>query len=85
MRRSIGVAGRAAVLRDGDLRRRRRAHQALPVSLAAEAHPIDSDHIEDDVAAVMAEVVVAARIAQAAQESLKMRVEVARRGGASGR
>ena len=55
----------------------------LPGIVAAQEHPIDADHVADDVAAVMAEVTVAADIARAAQESLKVRVEIARSRGAS--
>jgi hypothetical protein len=57
--------------------------RTLPLSLALQEHGADADHVEDDVAAAMAELDVAAKIARAAQESLKMRVEIARGRGAT--
>jgi hypothetical protein len=57
--------------------------RTLPLSLALQEHGADADHVEDDVAGAMAEVDVAAKIARTAQESLKMRVEIARGRGAT--
>jgi hypothetical protein len=57
--------------------------RTLPLGLASGEHGADEDHVEDDVAAAVAELAVAATIAQAAQESLKMRVEIARGRGAT--
>jgi hypothetical protein len=59
--------------------------RAVPFSLARQEYATDADHVEDDVAAAMAEVAVAANLARAAQESLKMRVEMARSRGATWR
>jgi hypothetical protein len=55
----------------------------LPSGLASEQFGPDEDHAEDDVAAAVAELKVAATIARVAQESLKMRVEIARSRGAT--
>jgi hypothetical protein len=57
--------------------------RVVPGSLGELEDGTDTDHIPDDVAAVMAEVAVAANIARATQESLKMRVEIARGRGAT--
>jgi len=57
--------------------------KTLPLSLALVEHGADEDHAEDDVAAAVAELAVAATIARVAQESLKMRVGIARGRGAS--
>jgi hypothetical protein len=57
--------------------------RTLPLSLALEEHGADEDHVEDDVAAAVAELAAAATIAQVAEESLKMRVEIARGRGAT--
>jgi hypothetical protein len=57
--------------------------RTLPLSLALVEHGPDEDHVEDDVAAAIAELGAAATIAQVAQESLKMRVEIARGRGAT--
>lgn len=58
---------------------------ALPFGLAMEEYATDADHVPDDVAEAMAEVVIAANLARAAQESLKSRVEAARSHGATWR
>jgi hypothetical protein len=55
----------------------------LPSDLASVEHGPDEDHVEDDVAAAVAELAIAATIAQVAGESLKMRVEIARARGAT--
>ena len=55
----------------------------LPSDVASVEHGPDEDHVEDDVAAAVAELAVAAMIAQVSQESLKMRVEIARGRGAT--
>ena len=57
--------------------------RTLPLSVTMQEHAPDEDHVEDDVAAALAELAVAARVAQTAQESLKMRVEIARGRGAT--
>ena len=57
--------------------------RALPLAVASEKLGPDEDHVEDDVAAAVAELAVAATIARIAQESLKMRVEIARGRGAT--
>jgi hypothetical protein len=57
--------------------------RSLPLSVASQEHGSDADHVEDDVAAAMIELVVAANLARAAQESLKVRVEVALSRGAT--
>ena len=57
--------------------------RTVPLSLASLEHGADEDHVEDDVAASVAELTVAATIARVAQESLKMRVEIARGRGAT--
>jgi hypothetical protein len=57
--------------------------RTLPLSLASVEHGADEDHAADDVAAAVAELAVAANIARVAQESLKMRVEIARSRGAT--
>jgi hypothetical protein len=57
--------------------------RTLPLSVASAEHGADEDHVEDDVAAAVAELGVAATIARVAQESLKMRVEIARSRGAT--
>jgi hypothetical protein len=57
--------------------------RTLPLSLAMVEHGPDEDHVEDDVAAAVAELAVAARVAEVAKESLKMRVEIARGRGAT--
>lgn len=57
--------------------------RTLPLSVASVDHGADEDHVEDDVAAAVAELAVAGTIAQVAQESLKMRVEIARGRGAT--
>jgi hypothetical protein len=57
--------------------------RGLPGSLAELEHGTDTDHGPGDVAAAMAGVAVAANIARATQESLKMRVEIARGRGAT--
>jgi hypothetical protein len=57
--------------------------RTLPLGLASVEHGADEDHVEDDVAAAVAELAVAATIAQVAQESVKMRVEIARGRGAT--
>lgn len=59
--------------------------RVVPFSLAMQDYAADADHVEDDVAAAMAEVAVAANLARAAQESLKIRVEIARGRGATWR
>lgn len=57
--------------------------RALPFSVAAEQHGADADHVEDDVAAAVIEVGVAADLARVAQDSLKTRVDLARGRGIS--
>jgi hypothetical protein len=57
--------------------------RSLPLDLALEEHGADEDHVEDDVASAVAELAAAAKINQVAQESLKMRVEIARGRGAT--
>ncbi len=57
--------------------------KTLPLSLASVEHGADEDHVEDDLAASVAELAVAATVARVAQESLKMRVEIARGRGAT--
>jgi hypothetical protein len=57
--------------------------RTLPLSLALVEHRADEDHVEDDVAAAVAELAVAGAIARVAQESLRMRVEIARGRGAT--
>jgi len=57
--------------------------RAWPGSLAELEHGTYTDHVPNDVGAAMAEVAVAANIARATQESLKMRVEIARGRGAT--
>jgi len=57
--------------------------RSLPFGVASVEHGPDEDHVEDDVAAAVAELAVAAKIAQVARESLKMRVEIARGRGAT--
>jgi hypothetical protein len=57
--------------------------KTLPLSLSLVEHGADEDHVEGDVAGAVAELTVAATIARVAQESLKMRVEVARGRGAT--
>jgi hypothetical protein len=57
--------------------------RTLPLSVASGEHGADEDHVEDDVAAAVAELATAAKIAQVAQESLKMRVQIARSRGAT--
>ena len=59
--------------------------RGLPSRVAAEEHGSDADHVEDDVAAAVIEVAVAAKLARAAQEGLKTRVDVARSRGAGWR
>jgi hypothetical protein len=56
---------------------------ALPFGLAMQEFATDADHADDDVAEALAEVVIAANLARTAQESLKMRVEMARSHGAT--
>jgi hypothetical protein len=55
----------------------------LPLGVASVEHGADEDHVEDDVAGAVAELAAAATIARVAQESLKMRVEIARGRGAT--
>jgi hypothetical protein len=57
--------------------------KTLPLSVGLVEHGADEDHVEDDVAAAVAELAAAATIARVAQESLKMRVEIARGRGAT--
>jgi hypothetical protein len=57
--------------------------RTMPLTVAAAEHGADDDHAQDDVAAALAELVVAANIARVAQESLKLRVEIARGRGAT--
>jgi hypothetical protein len=57
--------------------------RTLPLSVASAEHGPDEDHVEDDVASAVAELAVAATIARVAQESVKMRVEIARSRGAT--
>jgi hypothetical protein len=57
--------------------------RTLPLNLASVEHGADEDHVEDDVAAAVAELAVAATIARVAQESLRLRVEIARSRGAT--
>lgn len=59
--------------------------RAFPFSVAAQEHGADADHVEDDVAAAIIEVAVAANLVRAAQESLKAQVDVARNQGAAWR
>jgi hypothetical protein len=55
----------------------------LPSGLASAELGPDEDHAEDDVAVAVAELTAAATIARVAQESLRMRVEIARGRGAT--
>jgi hypothetical protein len=57
--------------------------RTLPLSVGLAGAGADEDQVEDDVAPAVAELAVAATIAQVAQESLKMRVEIARSRGAT--
>jgi hypothetical protein len=57
--------------------------RTLPLVVASAEQGPDEDHVEDDVAGAVAELGVAATIARVAQESLKMRVEIARSRGAT--
>jgi len=57
--------------------------KTLPLSVALVEDGADEDHVEDDIAAAVAELTAAATIARVAQESLKMRVEIARGRGAT--
>jgi hypothetical protein len=57
--------------------------RTLPLGLASLEHGADEDHLEDDAAAAVAELAAAASIARVAEESLKMRVEIARSRGAT--
>ena len=57
--------------------------RTLPLSVAVTEHGADDDHVEDDVAEAVGELAIAANIARVAQESLKMRVEIARSRGAT--
>jgi hypothetical protein len=57
--------------------------RTLPLTVGLAEHGADEDHAEDDVAAAVAELAAASTIAQVAQESLKMRVEIARGRGAT--
>jgi hypothetical protein len=57
--------------------------RSLPTNVGFAEHGADEDHAEGDVAGAVAELAVAATIAQAAQESLKTRVEIARGRGAT--
>ena len=57
--------------------------RALPASPEGPGCDSDTASQKDDLADVMAEVTVAANIARAAQESLKVRVEIARSRGAT--
>ncbi len=57
--------------------------RTLPLDVVLVERGPDEDHVEDDVAGSVAELAVAAKIAQVAQESLKMRVEIARSRGAT--
>jgi len=57
--------------------------RAFPGSPAALDRGTGVHRVPDEVEPVMAEVVVAARIARVTQESLKMRVEIARGRGAT--
>jgi len=59
--------------------------RAIPFTLAMQEYATDADHVEDDVAAVVAEIAVAAKLAQVAQKSLKARVDIARSRGATWR
>lgn len=59
--------------------------RALPFVVATKEHGADADHVEDDVAAAIIELAVAANLARAAQESLKAQVDLARSQGASWR
>lgn len=59
--------------------------RTLPLVVASEEHGADADHVEDDVAAAIIELAVAANLARAAQESLKAQVDLARSQGASWR
>jgi hypothetical protein len=56
---------------------------AFPGSLALREHGADADVVKDVVAEAIAEVAVAAKLARATQESLRMRVEIARGRGAT--
>ena len=57
--------------------------RTIPLSLASVEHGADEDHVEDDVAGAVAELAIASTIARVAQESLRMRVEIARGRGAT--
>ena len=57
--------------------------RTFPGSLALQERGTEADSVEDVVAAAMAEVAVATSIARATQESLKVRVEIARGRGAT--
>ncbi len=59
--------------------------RTLPSVVATQEHGADADHVEDDVAAAIIELAVAANLARAAQESLKAQVDLARSQGASWR
>jgi hypothetical protein len=59
--------------------------RVLPFRVAAQEFAADADHVEDDVAAVLAEIAIAADLARVAQESLKTRVDIARSRGATWR
>jgi hypothetical protein len=59
--------------------------RALPFVAASQEHGADADHVEDDVAAAIIELAVAANLARAAQEGLKTQVEIARSRGANWR
>lgn len=51
--------------------------RSLPFAVAVQEHGADADHVEDDVAAAIIEVKIAAGLALAGQESLKAQVEIA--------
>jgi methionine aminopeptidase len=57
--------------------------RAFPGSLAGHERGTDEGAVADVAAAAMDEVAVAAKLARATQESLKMRVEIARGRGAT--
>jgi len=57
--------------------------KTLPLTVSLAEHRADEVHVEDDVAAAAAELAVAATIARVAQDSLRMRVEIARARGAT--
>jgi hypothetical protein len=57
--------------------------RAFPSSVAGGETATDTSHVPEHRAIALAEVAVAARIARATQESLKMRVEIARGRGAT--